>query len=94
MTTMAETIRAKLTARFAPLRLEIVDESSRHEGHAGARPRGETHFSVTIVAAEFSTLSRIARQRLIYQTLAEELANRIHALSLQALAPGERMQMN
>ncbi|HXO92294.1 MAG TPA: BolA/IbaG family iron-sulfur metabolism protein, partial [Stellaceae bacterium] len=44
---VAETIREKLTARFAPLRLEIEDESHRHAGHAGARPEGETHFSVT-----------------------------------------------
>ena len=87
--TVAETIRHRLTERFAPVRLEIVDESHRHAGHAGARPEGETHFAVTIVAAGFTGLSRVARQRLVYQTLAEELATRIHALSLTTLAPKE-----
>ena len=87
--TVAETIRDKLTLRFAPTRLEIVDESHRHSGHAGARPEGESHFAVTIVSPAFAGLNRVARQRLIYQTLAEELATRVHALSLTTLAPDE-----
>jgi len=86
---VAETIRQKLTARFAPVRLEIEDESQRHAGHAGARPEGETHFSVTIVSAVFVGESRVARQRLVYQTLAAELATRVHALSLTTLTPEE-----
>lgn len=86
---VAETIRAKLTDRFTPNRLEISDESYRHAGHEGARPEGETHFSVTIVSAAFIGHSRVARQRLVYQTLAEELATRVHALSLITLAPDE-----
>jgi len=86
---VAETIRQKLTARFAPVRLEIEDESQRHAGHAGARPEGETHFSVTIVSAVFIGESRVARQRLVYQTLAAELATRVHALSLTTLTPEE-----
>ena len=86
---VAETIRQKLTARFAPVRLEIEDESQRHAGHAGAGPEGETHFSVTIVSAVFVGETRISRQRLVYQTLAEELATRVHALSLTTLAPDE-----
>jgi BolA family transcriptional regulator, general stress-responsive regulator len=87
--TVAATIREKLTQRFTPVRLEIVDESHRHVGHMGARPEGETHFNVTIVSAAFAGLSRVARQRLVYQTLADELATRIHALSLTTLAPDE-----
>ena len=87
--TVAETIRRKLTERFAPTRLEIDDESHRHVGHAGARPGGETHFAVTIVAAAFAGLSRVARQRLVYQILADELATRVHALSLTTLTPAE-----
>jgi BolA family transcriptional regulator, general stress-responsive regulator len=87
--TVAETIRDKLTDRFTPTRLEIVDESHRHAGHAGARPEGETHFAVTIVSQAFTGLSRVARQRLVYQTLATELATRIHALSLTTRAPSE-----
>jgi len=86
---VAETIRQKLTARFAPTRLDIADESHRHAGHAGARPEGETHFSVTIVSAVFVGESRVARERLVYQTLAAELATRVHALSLTTLTPEE-----
>ena len=86
---VAETIRDKLTGRFAPTRLVISDESHRHAGHAGAQPGGETHFAVTIVAPAFIGLSRVARQRLVYETLADELATRIHALSLTIRAPGE-----
>ena len=86
---VAETIREKLTARFAPVRLEVEDESQRHAGHAGARPEGETHFSVIIVSAVFVGETRVSRQRLVYQTLAEELATRVHALSLTTLAPDE-----
>jgi BolA protein len=87
--TVAETIRQKLTERLAPSRLDIIDESHRHAGHAGASPDGETHFAVTIVSAAFTGLNRVARQRLVYQTLADELATRIHALSLTTVAPEE-----
>jgi BolA protein len=86
---VADTIRTKLTERFAPTRLRIEDESRRHIGHEGARPGGETHFAVAIVSAVFIGETRVARQRLVYQTLAEELATRIHALSLTALTPDE-----
>lgn len=86
---VAETIHHKLTHRFAPVRLVILDESHRHAGHAGARPDGETHLAVTIVSAAFAGLGRVARQRLVYQTLAGELATRVHALSLTTLAPEE-----
>ena len=72
-----------------PLQLEIEDESHRHAGHVGARPEGETHFSVTITSAAFAGETRVSRQRLVYQTLAEELATRVHALSLTTLAPDE-----
>jgi len=86
---VADTIRTKLTERLAPIRLDIIDESYRHSGHQGARPGGETHFSVTIVSAAFVGQTRVARQRLVYQTLTEELATRVHALSLTTLAPNE-----
>ena len=87
--TVAETIRRKLTERLAPARLDIVDESHRHAGHAGTRPEGETHFAVTIVAAAFAGLNRVARQRLVYEILADELATRVHALSLTTRAPDD-----
>ena len=87
--TVAETIRRKLIERLAPTRLDIVDESHRHAGHAGARPEGETHFVVTIVATAFGGLNRVARQRLVYDILADELAGRVHALSLTTQAPDD-----
>jgi|SRR5215472_6850505 BolA protein len=86
---VADTIRDKLTERFTPSRLQIEDQSHHHIGHEGARPGGETHFAVTIVSAAFTGQSHVARQRLVYQTLAAELATRVHALSLTTLAPGE-----
>jgi BolA protein len=86
---VAETIRVKLTERLAPTRLVVLDESHRHAGHAGARPGGETHFNVTVVSAAFVGLNRVARQRLVYQTLSEELAGGVHALSLTTTTPDE-----
>jgi BolA protein len=86
---VANTIRRKLTERFAPSRLEVEDQSHLHIGHEGARPGGETHFAVTIVSVAFAGQTRVARQRLVYQTLAAELATRVHALSLTTLAPDE-----
>jgi BolA protein len=83
------TLRAKLEAALAPLRLDIVDESHRHAGHAGARPEGETHFRVEIVADSFAGKSRVERQRLVYRILEDELATRVHALQLTTRAPGE-----
>jgi len=87
---VAATIREKLVRAFAPLELDIVDESARHAGHAGAAPGGETHFRVRIVSARFAGLSRVGRQRAIHAELAEELQSRVHALSLTTLAPGEK----
>ncbi|HUI16624.1 MAG TPA: BolA family protein [Alphaproteobacteria bacterium] len=86
---MAARIRAKLGAALAPSHLEIVDESARHAGHAGARPGGETHFRVEIVAAAFEGCSRVARQRRVYEILKDELAGGVHALSLSTLTPAE-----
>ena len=82
-------IEKKLSAGLNPERLEIVDESHLHAGHAGARDGGESHFRVEVVAAAFSGLGRVARQRLVYGLLAEELKGDIHALALRTLAPGE-----
>ena len=86
---VAETIRRKLTDRLAPMELSVVDESHKHAGHAGAREGGETHFAVTIVAEAFEGLSRVARQRLVYDVLAAEIGAPIHALSLQTRTPAE-----
>jgi len=89
MGAILEAIQAKLTSAFAPTRLEVEDDSARHAGHAGARPGGESHFNVTIEAQAFAGEGRVARQRMVYHALAEELAGPVHALSVKALAPGE-----
>ena len=82
-------IEKKLTAALAPSRLSVVDDSRRHAGHAGARPEGETHFNVEIVASRFAGLGRVQRQRLVYEILAEELKGPVHALALQTRTPEE-----
>ena len=87
--TVAATIEAKLRAALAPERLVVEDESHRHAGHAGWRPGGATHFRVEVVAAAFSGLGRVARQRLVYRLLADEIAAGVHALALTTHAPGE-----
>lgn len=69
--------------------LDVIDESHRHAGHVGARPGGETHFRVEVVAAVFEGKSRLERQRLVYAALKEEMSQQIHALSLVTRAPGE-----
>jgi BolA protein len=87
--TVADTIRKKLADAFAPARLDIRDDSRLHAGHAGARPEGETHFSVEIVSRVFAGKSRVERQRLVHAVLADELRQRVHALALRTLAPDE-----
>jgi BolA protein len=82
-------IRQKLTAAFAPIHLEILDDSAHHQGHAGHDPRGETHFKIRIVSAVFVGLSRVDRHRKIYDALADELKERVHALNIETLAPDE-----
>ncbi len=89
MGAVANAIDNKLRARFAPARLSIEDESSRHRGHAGHREGGESHFRVEIVSAAFEGQSRIARQRLVYQALKDELDAGLHALALTTLTPAE-----
>jgi len=87
--TVQDTLRAKLTAALKPALLEIVDESHLHAGHAGARAEGETHFRVVIVSDAFAGKSRVARQRLVYEIVAEELRTRVHALALTTRTPEE-----
>ena len=87
--TMTETIRDKLSRGFDPLELIVKDESALHEGHAGSRAGGETHFRVRIVSAAFDGLSRVERQRQIYAALGDEMKTQIHALAISALSPSE-----
>ena len=86
---ISETLREKLTVAFAPEHLEIQDDSARHAGHSGAGPDGESHFNVTLTSGAFAGQPRVARQRMVYRVLADELAGPVHALSVTALAPGE-----
>jgi BolA family transcriptional regulator, general stress-responsive regulator len=85
----AETIEKKLTEAFSPQSLNVLDESHQHEGHAGHRPSGQTHFRVYIVANAFKGKSRIERHRMINGILSDELAAGVHALAIHAAAPGE-----
>jgi BolA family transcriptional regulator, general stress-responsive regulator len=84
---VGKTLEAKLHAAFAPTSLEVIDESAQHQGHAGARPDGESHFQVRIVSAAFKGKSRVEQHRMINQVLALELKERVHALAIEAAAP-------
>ena len=85
----SDIITEKLTEAFAPQSLEVVDESHQHEGHAGHRPGGETHFRVYIVSNAFRGKSRIERHRMINTALSGELQSRVHALAIHAATPEE-----
>jgi BolA protein len=90
---VAANMQEKLTSVFAPVALEIEDQSACHAGHAGATradgSRGETHFHVRLVSSAFEGLTRVERQRRVYAALKDELAGPVHALSLSALTPAE-----
>ena len=85
----ADIMSRKLTEAFAPQSLEVVDESHQHEGHAGHRPGGQTHFRVYIVSEAFKGKTRLERHRMINAALAGEIAGGVHALAIYATAPGE-----
>jgi BolA family transcriptional regulator, general stress-responsive regulator len=85
----AERMRAVLAAAFSPAELRVVDDSFRHAGHAGARPGGQTHYSVLIVSDAFAGLSRVERHRRVNQVLHAEFADGLHALALTLLTPDE-----
>jgi BolA protein len=85
----AQRIEELLKAQFSPQIFVLEDESSRHAGHAGARPGGETHYKLRVVADVFAGLSRVERQRLVYAALREEFDTGLHALSLDLKTPSE-----
>jgi BolA protein len=85
-----QTITNKLREAFAPENLDVIDESHLHEGHAGHRPGGETHFRLYIVSPAFEGKSRIERHRMINSVLAAELAGSVHALAIKAETPEEK----
>jgi BolA family transcriptional regulator, general stress-responsive regulator len=84
-----QSIREKLARAFAPTRLEVINESHLHAGHASSPGTGESHFRVLMVAPLFAGKSRLERHRLVNATLAAELAGKVHALALHTYAPGE-----
>jgi len=86
---MQERIVARLKEALDPISLDVVDESDLHAGHAGAREGGGTHYRVRVVSAKFERVSRVERQRLVYDLLRAEFADGLHALALAAKAPGE-----
>ena len=87
----SERIHLILNQALNPLELEVIDESSLHIGHSGARDGGETHYRVNVVSAEFVDRSRVARERLIHTLLADEFSDGLHALSIKARSPDEKL---
>lgn len=83
-------IEAALTRALAPTLLRVVDDSAKHAGHAGARPGGETHYSVLLVSPAFAGQSRVARSRAVHAALAGEFADGLHALALTLRTPEEQ----
>ena len=86
---VAAEIARRLRAALSPERLAVIDDSAIHAGHSGHDARGESHFTVEIVAAQFAGKNRVARHRMINAALADLLAERVHALAIVAKAPGE-----
>lgn len=82
-------LETRLRAALAPVHLVVRDDSARHEGHAGHRPEGETHFFVDVVSERFAGASRVARQRLVFDAVGDLMQRRIHALSIRARTPAE-----
>jgi BolA protein len=82
-------IENRLNSALSPTRLDVSNDSAQHAGHMGDDGTGESHFSVTIEAPAFAGVSRVQRQRLVNQALADLLRDRIHALAIRATAPGE-----
>ena len=89
MTSRADRIRLALEAAFPPARVTVADDSHRHAGHAGARPEGETHYSVVVVSPAFAGQSRVARSRAAHAALEAEFSGGLHALALRLLTPEE-----
>lgn len=80
---------ARIEAALAPAALEVVDQSHLHVGHAGARPEGETHFHVVVIAPAFGAMSRLERQRAVMAAAGDLMRTDIHALTIRALSPEE-----
>jgi BolA protein len=86
---VADEMRRRIEQALAPERLELVDDSAAHAGHAGAAPGGNSHWRVTVVSAAFAGKPMLARHRLVYRALGDLMQHPIHALQISARAPGE-----
>lgn len=86
---IAEEIEQLLREALAPTRLEIVNDSAQHAGHAGDDGSGESHFTVVVESAAFAGKPRLQRQRMILAALGDIPGQRVHALAIKAIAPGE-----
>ena len=86
---VATEIKQRLIATLAPTRLDLDDQSASHIGHAGHDGRGESHFSLIIESPAFAEMSRVQRQRAVYAALGDLMVERVHALTIKAIAPGE-----
>jgi BolA protein len=80
-----DAIVAKLSAKFDPSHLEVIDESARHQGHAGHRPGGESHFRIRITSEALIGKSRVAQHRAIMETLDAEIKGGVHALAIEVV---------
>lgn len=85
----ADRIRTTLEAAFAPAQIIVQDDSAKHAGHAGARPEGETHYSVEVISPAFAGRSRVDRSRAVHAVLAGEFSRGLHALALRLMTPEE-----
>ena len=83
-------IETRLREAFAPARIEVINDSASHHGHAGDDGSGESHFTVLIESARFSGQTRLERQRMVNSALGNIPGERVHALAIRAYAPGER----
>ena len=88
--TRAERLQEVLSRTFAPALLRVIDDSAEHAGHAGARPGGETHYTVLLVSEAFHGQSRVARHRAVHDLLGAEFAEGLHALALILRTPEEQ----
>ena len=86
---LKQLITRTLEERFAPAHLVVTDESHQHQGHAGWREGGQTHFRLDIVSEAFQGKSRVERHRLLNDVLAGAFERGLHALAIKARAPGE-----
>ena len=85
--TVAQEIEALLIKAFAPIGLDIINDSAHHAGHAGDDGSGESHFTIVIVAEEFAGMTRLARQRAVIAALGDIVGERVHAVAIKASAP-------